>query len=223
MNPCSSRQAGSRRFLPRLLPPQSQPLTPTAALVPAEKETGAESSQGRWPPPPHRGDLTGMAPREAAPARENRLAGHAATPILGAQSCERLKLLRSPRVNRKPQQVTEIKGQKPEEPSQEPGRGRPAPGGRQPGLRAGSPLPTLPAGSPSPRTVSGPPRALPWPGPPACGGEGGHPARTQERGTWQPGATGLPQGLALGAFTPQVSEGLSGEKAPRTVKRGSAP
>lgn len=36
------------------------------------------------------------------------------------------------------------------------------------------------------------------------------------------GPLAYPRGRHLGAFTPQVSEGLSGEKAPRTVKRGSA-
>lgn len=178
---------GGRCFLPRLLPPQAPPLTPTAALVPTEKETGEDSAGGRRPPPsapraPHR-DGTG----EAAPARESRLP---ATPRpRGAESSQQ-----SPRQQEEPT-GHKIKGQTPEEPSQEPGRGgRPVPGGRQPGLWAGSPPPTLPAGPPPPKTVPGPPRAPPWPGPPACGARVGVlPNRMQERGTRQPGAMSCPR------------------------------
>lgn len=68
------------------------------------------------------------------------------------------------------------------------------PGGRQPGLWAGSPPPTLPAGPPPPKTVPGPPRAPPWPGPPARGARVGVlPNRMQERGTRQPGAMSCPR------------------------------
>lgn len=161
---------GGRRFLPRLLPPQAPPLTPTATLVPTEKETGEDSAGGRRPPPsapraPHR-DGTG----EAAPARESRLP---ATPRpLGAESSQQ-----SPRQQEEP---TGHQNQGPNARGAKPGarEGRPASARRKAAGPVGwepTPYPSCRASAPKDGTWSPASPTLAWAACPR--GEGGCPAQ----------------------------------------------